>query len=365
MVFAERTLMGPGPSRPPSRVLRALSAPTVGHLDPEFVEILDDTCEKLRQVFRTQNQLTFPVSATGMAGMECVVSNLLEAGDEAIVCVNGLFGGRMVEVMERHGVVVHRIDAPWGQSFTLEAVAEVVHRHPRAKAVAIVHAETSTGAHQPLEEISKMLHEEGMLLLVDAVTSLGGQPVEVDQWHIDAVYSATQKCLSCPPGLAPVSFSPAAIEVIERRKTPVDNWYFDVGMLQKYYEGRSQRAYHHTPPVNMIFALREALAMILQEGLEERFERHRQMHQRLRAGLEAIGLEYVPENSLHCMNCVWVPQGVDDARVRSHLLDNYLLEIGGGLGEFKGKVWRIGLMGHSATQANVDLVLAALVDSLG
>ena len=356
--------MGPGPSRVPNRVLRALSAPTIGHLDPQFVELLDDTCLKLREVFRTENPLTFPVSATGMAGMECVVSNLLEAGDQAIVCVNGLFGGRMVEVMERHGIVVHRLDAKWGSSFTEDEVADVVHRHPRAKALAMVHAETSTGAHQPLAAISKMLHEEGMLFIVDAVTSLGGHPVEVDEWHIDAVYSATQKCLSCPPGLAPVSFSPAAVEVIEHRKRPVDNWYFDVGMLKNYYEGRSKRAYHHTPPVNMIFALNEALAIILEEGLEARFERHAHMHKRLRAGLEEIGLEYVPDQSLHSMNCVWIPEGVDDAKVRSRMLDTYGIEIGGGLAEMAGKVWRIGLMGHSATQANVDLVLAALVDCL-
>lgn len=356
--------MGPGPSHVPSRVLRALSAPTIGHLDPQFVDVLDETCDKLRQVFRTKNPLTFPVSATGMAGMECVVTNLLEAGDQAIVCVNGLFGGRMVEVMERHGVVVHRLDTEWGRVFSEEEVAEMVRRHPKAKALAIVHAETSTGAHQPLAGISKMLHEEGMLLMVDAVTSLGGHPVEVDEWHIDAVYSATQKCLSCPPGLAPVSFSPAAVEVIERRKSRVDNWYFDVGMLQKYYEGRSERAYHHTPPVNMIFALNEALAIILEEGLETRFERHAQMHRRLRAGLEELGLSYVPQKSLHSMNCVWIPEGVDDVKVRARMLDTYGIEIGGGLGAMKGKVWRIGLMGESATQANVDLVLAALVDCM-
>ncbi len=360
----ERILMGPGPSSVPQRVLRALGSSTLGHLDPRYIEIMDETCVLLREVFQTENQLTFPVSATGMAGMECVVTNLMEAGDEAIVCVNGVFGKRMVDVMERAGVTVRPIEAEWGDIFSDEQIAEAVQRYPKAKALGIVHAETSTGAHQPLEGISKILHEEGMLFIVDAVTSLAGHPVKVDEWHIDAIYSGTQKCLSCPPGLSPVSFSPKAVEVIERRKSKVQSWYFDVSMLKDYYKGSGKRAYHHTAPVNMVYALNEALRIVMEEGLEPRFERHEKMHRRLRAGLEELGLSYVPERSLYTLNCVRIPEGVDDAAVRARMLDTYGIEIGGGLGPFAGKAWRIGLMGHSATQANVDLVLAALVDCL-
>ncbi|BCX46512.1 alanine--glyoxylate aminotransferase [Haloferula helveola] len=364
MALPERILMGPGPSTVPDRVRRAMAAPTLGHLDPRFVELLDETSSMLRELFRTSNELTFPVSATGMGGMECVVANLLEPGDQALVCINGLFGGRMADMMERYGVTVHRLEKPWGEVFTVEEIEAEVHRHPKAKVLAIVHAETSTGAHQPLEGVAKMLHEEGMLLLVDVVTSLGGHEVDLDGWYIDAAYSATQKCLSCPPGLAPVSFSPAAVEVMERRKSTVGSWYFDIGMLAKYYQGRSQRAYHHTPPVNSIYGLHEGLRIILEEGIDARIERHAKMHRRLRAGLEEIGLDYLPEQSLHTLNCVLVPKGVDESGVRATMLDTYGVEIGGGLGPLAGKVWRIGLMGHSATQANVDLVLAALVDCL-
>lgn len=356
--------MGPGPSSVPQRILKALGSPTLGHLDPRYIEIMDETCVKLREVFQTENALTFPVSATGMAGMECVVTNLMEPGDEVIVCVNGVFGTRMVDVMERAGVTVHRIDAPWGEIIPDEAVAAALERHPKAKALGIVHAETSTGAHQPIEGISKMVHEAGMLFIVDAVTSLAGHTLKVDAWGIDAIYSGTQKCLSCPPGLSPVSFSPAALETIEKRKTKAQSWYFDISMLKDYYKGSGKRAYHHTAPVNMIYALNEALTIVLEEGLEARIERHAVMHRRLRAGLEAMGISYIPKHSLHTLNCIAIPDGVDDATVRTKLLENYGIEIGAGLGPFAGKAWRIGLMGHSATRANVDLVLAALKDSL-
>ncbi len=362
--FPERILMGPGPSTVSQRVLRALGAPTLGHLDPRYIEIMDETCAKLREVFMTENKLTFPVSGTGMAGMECVVTNLMEPGDEAIVCVNGLFGERMADVMERAGVVVHKLEVEWGEIFSDEMIAEEVQRRPKAKALAIVHAETSTGAHQPLEGISKIVHEEGIMLVVDAVSSLAGHPVKVDEWNIDAVFSGTQKCLSCPPGLSPVSFSPAAIDVIDARKSKPQSWYFDVSLLRDYYSGKGKRAYHHTAPVNMVYALHEALSIVLEEGLEARWDRHALLHRRLRAGLEELGLSYIPENSLHTLNCVRVPEGADDAAVRARLLDTYNIEIGAGLGPFAGKAWRIGLMGHAATQANVDLVLAALVDCL-
>jgi alanine-glyoxylate transaminase/serine-glyoxylate transaminase/serine-pyruvate transaminase len=364
MNVPERILMGPGPSTVPSRILRAMASPTLGHLDPRYIEIMDHTCTMLRKVFQTANQLTFPVSATGMAGMECVVTNLMERGDEAIVCVNGVFGGRMVDVMERAGVTVHRVEVPWGETFPLEMLAEAIDKHPDAKALGIVHAETSTGALQPLEGLAELVHDSGMLLIVDAVTSLGGHTLKVDEWGIDAIYSGTQKCLSCPPGLSPVSFSPRALEVIEARTSKVQSWYFDVSMLKDYYKGSGKRAYHHTAPVNMIYALHEALLIVLEEGLEARVARHQRLHRRLRAGLESMGIRYVPENSLHTLNCIHIPEGADDAAVRAKLLDDYSIEIGAGLGPFAGKAWRIGLMGHSATQANVDLVLAALVDCL-
>lgn len=364
MNVPERILMGPGPSTVPSRILRAMASPTLGHLDPRYIEIMDHTCVMLREVFQTRNALTFPVSATGMAGMECVVTNLLERGDEAIVCVNGVFGGRMVDVMERAGVIVHRVDIPWGEIFPLDMLREAIEAHPDAKALGIVHAETSTGALQPLEGLGELLHEAGMLFIVDAVTSLGGHPLKVDEWGIDGIYSGTQKCLSCPPGLSPVSFSPRALEAIEKRTTKVQSWYFDTSMLKDYYKGSGKRAYHHTAPVNMIYALHEALTIVLEEGLEARFARHARLHRRLRAGLESMGIRYVPEHSLHTLNCIHIPEGADDAGVRAKLLDDYSIEIGAGLGPFAGKAWRIGLMGHSATQANVDLVLAALVDCL-
>ena len=357
--------MGPGPSTVPARVLRALGSPTLGHLDPKYIELMDETCVRLRQVYQTTNALTFPVSATGMAGMECIITNLMEPGDEAIVCVNGVFGTRMVDVMERAGVTVHQVSVPWGEIFSDEAIAEAVQQHPKAKALGIVHAETSTGALQPIEAISRIVHDAGMLFLVDAVTSLSGHQLKVDEWKIDAIYSGTQKCLSCPPGLSPVSFSPAALEVMDKRKTKVQSWYFDVSMLKAYYSGSGKRAYHHTAPVNMIYALNEALAIVLEEGLEARFERHKQMHLRLRAGLEAMGISYVPKHSLHTLNCIHIPEGVDDAAVRTKLLEDYNLEIGAGLGPFAGKAWRIGLMGHTATKMNVDLVLAALKDAMG
>jgi alanine-glyoxylate transaminase/serine-glyoxylate transaminase/serine-pyruvate transaminase len=363
---AERILMGPGPSNVPARTLQALAAPTLGHLDPQYIQIMDDTCTLLRQVFRTENRLTFPISGTGMAGMETLAVNLLEPGDEAIVCINGVFGQRMKEVILRCGVTVHSVEAPWGETISASAAAQAIANHPRAKLLAIVHAETSTGAHQPLQEISKLVHEAGMLYMVDAVTSLGGHELKVDAWQIDAIYSGTQKCLSCPPGLAPVSFSERALAAMENRKTQVQSWYLDVSMLRDYYLGKTDggRAYHHTAPINMTYALRESLRIVLEEGLEPRIERHRQMHQRLRSGLEDLGLQYVPTSSLYNLNCVRVPEGVDEGAVRRRLLEQYGIEIGAGLGPFAGKAWRIGIMGHTCRQRNVDLVLTALRETL-
>lgn len=360
----ERILMGPGPSTVPARILGAIGAPTLGHLDPQYIEYMDETCQMMRDVFQTSNALTFPVSGTGMAGMETIIVNLVEPGDEVIVCINGVFGGRMKDNMERAGATVHVVEVAWGETFSEDDIAEAVQKHPNAKLLGIVHAETSTGAHQALPEISKIVHDAGMLLAVDAVTSLGGHELKVDQWNIDAIYSGTQKCLSCPPGLSPVSFSQRAIEKMDARKSKVQSWYLDVSMLKNYYAGGKGRAYHHTAPINMVYALREALAIILEEGLEQRISRHRTMHVRLREGLERLGLTYVPKESLCTLNCVSVPEGVDEAAIRGRLLNDYDIEIGGGLGVFAGKAWRIGLMGHSATQRNVETLLAALKDCL-
>jgi alanine-glyoxylate transaminase/serine-glyoxylate transaminase/serine-pyruvate transaminase len=359
---AERLLMGPGPSPVPQRVLRALGSPTLGHLDPQYLTIMDQVCEMLRQVFRTTNPLTFPVSGTGMAGMECIAVNLVEPGDEVIVGVNGVFGTRMKDVMERCGAVVHALECPWGETFSHDQIAAALAAHPKAKVLGIVQAETSTGAHQPIEGISALTRAHGALLVVDAVTSLGGHELRVDDWGIDAIYSGTQKCLSCPPGLSPVSFGPRALARMDARKSKVQSWYLDVSMLRKYYTGGGGggRVYHHTAPINMTYALHEALTIVLEEGLDARVARHAAMHQRLRAGLERLGLAYIPKRSLHSLNCIRVPDGADDAGVRRRLLEEYGIEIGAGLGPMAGKAWRIGLMGHGATVRNVDLVLAAL-----
>ncbi len=366
LIPAERILLGPGPSPVPQRVLRAMAAPTLGHLDPQYLAILDHTCEQLRQVFGTQNRLTFPVSGTGMAGMECIATNLIEPGDEVLVCINGVFGGRMKDVMERCGAVVHTVEIPWGEVFSTEQVISALEQHPKTRLVGIVHAETSTGAHQPLEGLADAVHKRNALLIVDTVTSLGGHELRMDDWGIDAIYSGTQKCLSCPPGLSPVSFGERALAKLDARKSKPQSWYLDVTMLRKYYTsgGGGGRLYHHTAPINMTYALHEALAIVLEEGLDTRIARHAQMHQRLRKGLEAMGLTYIPKRSLHTLNCVRIPEGVDDAGVRRRLLEDYGIEIGSGLGVMAGKAWRIGLMGHGATIRNVDLVLSALREIL-
>ncbi len=359
----ERILMGPGPSAVPASVLQAMAAPTLGHLDPQYLELMDETRALLRLAFRTGNEMTLAVSGTGSAGMECCLVNLLERGDEAVVCVNGVFGGRMKEIAERLGARVHVVEAPWGRTIDPADVQAALAKHPNSRLVAIVHAETSTGAWQPLEEISRIVHDAGALLVVDAVTSLGGVPVEVDAWEIDACYSGTQKCLSCPPGLAPVTFSARALERMDARTTRPVSWYLDVGLLRGYWG--EERVYHHTAPINMTYALRESLVLLADEGLDAAHARHRSQHERLRAGLEALGFEYIPERSLPMLNALHVPAGVDEAAVRRRLLDEYGIEIGAGLGPFKGKALRIGLMGASCTTRNVELVLAALAEILG
>jgi len=357
--------MGPGPSDVHPRVLKAMATPVVGHLDPEFIEIMNGTKEMLRDLFDTKNELTLPMSGTGSAGMETCFVNLLEPGDEAVVCVCGVFGERMCDNVERCGGKLIRVEAPWGRPVAAEDVERAM-KGRRPKLVAVVHAETSTGVMQPLEEIGKLAHAAGALFMVDTVTSLGGVGVHVDKLKIDAVYSGTQKCISAPPGLSPVSFSAAAVQAMERRKTKVQSWYLDLGMIRKYWSG-AKRTYHHTAPVSMIYSLYEALRMIFEEGLEARFARHRRNHELLRDRLEEMGIEFVvaPEHRLPMLNAVRIPDGVDDATVRSRLLDEYNIEIGAGLGEFAGKVWRIGLMGCSSSENHVNILLAALRKILG
>ncbi|MFB0516557.1 MAG: alanine--glyoxylate aminotransferase family protein [Candidatus Neomarinimicrobiota bacterium] len=355
----KRVLMGPGPSDVDPRVLEALSRPTIGHLDPAFLDILNEIRSLLKYVFRTKNELTIAMSGTGSAGMETCGVNLIEPGDPMLVCVNGVFGKRMADVAQRCGAEVNTLEIEWGRVFDPQQIENALKDKP-AKVVGIVHAETSTGACQPLEDISRVVHDHGALLLVDAVTSLGGMNVDVDGWGIDACYSGTQKCLSCPPGLAPVTFNEAAIEAIDKRKSKVQSWYLDLTLIRQYWG--SERLYHHTAPVNMNYALLEALKIIKEEGLENRWARHRANHQILRAGLSAIGMQYAaqPGHELPMLNAVYIPAGIDDATVRQQLLNEFNIEIGGGLGVFKGKVWRIGLMGSASTESNVMLFLSAL-----
>ncbi len=358
-----RILLGPGPSDVHPRVLRAMSTPLLGHLDPQFLEIMNETQEMLRGVFQTKNPLTFPVSGTGSAGMETCVVNLIEPGDKMAVCVNGVFGQRMTDVAQRAGAQVTVIERPWGEVFDPQQVREVLQK-VRPKVLGIVHAETSTGARQPMTELGRICRETDTLLLADTVTSLGGIPVEMDAWGIDAVYSGTQKCLSAPPGLAPVSFSPRGVEVINNRKTKVQSWYLDMGMVQRYWG--EERFYHHTAPITAIYGLREALRVVHEEGLEPRFQRHLRNHQALKTGLAALGIGYAAAegHQLPMLNAVKIPAGVDDLAVRKRLLAEFGIEIGGGLGDFKGKVWRIGLMGQSSRPGNVLLFLAALEQCL-
>jgi alanine-glyoxylate transaminase/serine-glyoxylate transaminase/serine-pyruvate transaminase len=354
-----RILMGPGPSDVSARVLQAMAAPCIGHLDPYFLKVMDETQQLLRYVLQTENKLTIPVSGTGSAGMETLFVNLIEPGDEVVVCVNGVFGTRMCDIVERLGGKLVRVDGQWGRAMDLDAVRKAIEGH-KPKLLAVVHAETSTGVCTPLEPLAKIAHDAGALFLVDAVTSLGGMEVAVDKTGIDAIYSGTQKCLSCPPGLAPVSFGEAALTAMEARKSKVPNWYLDMSMVRSYWG--TDRKYHHTAPINMNYGLREALRQVIEEGLEARFARHRLNHKALVAGVEALGLKMlVPAaERLPMLNAVCIPEGADDKRVRGALLKGFGLEIGGGLGEFAGKVWRVGLMGTACTRRNVTIFLSAL-----
>lgn len=355
----ERILLGPGPSMVSSRVLRAMAHPLLGHLDPKFIELMKEVQELLRYTFQTENEMTLPVSGTGSAGMEATVANLLEPGDSILIAVNGYFGERLVDMAGRYGATVHRLDKPWGEVATPEEVDAALKANP-AKVVAVVHAETSTGAMTPLEGMAEVAHKHGALLLVDCVTSLGGIPLKIDEWGIDIAYSGTQKCLSCPPGLSPVTVGSKGREAFHNRKTKVANWYLDLTMLEHYWG--DDRTYHHTAPISMNFALREALRLVQEEGLEARYQRHRENSKLLWDGLEELDLRLiVPEkHRLPTLTTVAIPEGVNDADVRGRLLNDYNIEIAGGLGAFKGKAWRIGLMGHSSNKQNVELLLAAL-----
>ena len=358
-----RLLLGPGPCDAHPNVLRVMTTPLLGHLDPQFLKVLDENQAMLRAAFQTTNALTLPISATGMAGMETCFVNLLEPGDKVVVCVNGFFGQRMTDIAGRTGAQVTVLERPWGEVFDLNQIRDALRQY-RPKVLAIVQAETSTGAWQPLEGLGELCHEFDTLLVVDAVTSLGCVPLAVDAWQIDAVYSCSQKGLGCPPGLAPVSFSARAVAAIEKRKTKVQSWYLDLTLLRKYFG--TERVYHHTTPISMNYALHEGLRLLLEEGLEPRWARHLRNHKALKAGLLALGLTYTAAegHQLPELNVARIPAGVDDLAVRKRLLTEFGIEIGGGLGDLKGKAWRIGLMGYNSRPSVVFVLLAALEQCL-
>ncbi|TCS72193.1 alanine-glyoxylate aminotransferase [Sulfuritortus calidifontis] len=357
-----RTLMGPGPSDVPQRILDAMARPTIGHLDPAFTDMMEEIKQLLRYAFQTGNKLTFPVSGPGSVGMETCFVNLVEPGDKVIVCVNGVFGGRMVENVKRTGGIPVLVEDAWGEPVSLNKVADAFAANPDAKVLAFVHAETSTGARSDAKALAELARKHGALTIMDCVTSLGGIPVLIDAWGIDAAYSGSQKCLSCTPGLAPVTFSERAIAKVQARKTPVQSWFMDLNLVLGYWSGEGRRTYHHTAPINPLYGLHEALVMLAEEGIENAWARHRAMHERLKAGLAKLGLRFVVAEAarLPQLNSLAIPAGIDDAAARGRLLTEFNLEIGAGLGALAGQIWRIGLMGYSAKQANVDYCLKAL-----
>lgn len=358
----KRTLMGPGPSDVNPRVTGAMGAPTIGHLDPAFVGLMDEIKELLQYAFQTKNQLTIPISAPGSAGMESCFVNLLEPGDKAVVCQNGVFGGRMRENVERCGAEAIMVEDEWGKPVDPNKVEAALQAHPDAKLLAFVHAETSTGARSDAQTLSALAHKYDCLSLVDSVTGLAGVELDVDGWEIDAIYSGTQKCLSCPPGISPVSFGERAVEVIKNRTTKVQSWFLDMNLVMGYWDGKGGRTYHHTAPVNSMYGLHESLVILKEIGLENSWAKHAFHYEALAAGIEAMDLGFVvdKEYRLPQLNSVTIPEGVEEAKVRAALLNNYNLEIGAGLGALAGKVWRIGLMGESCCKTNVLLCLGAL-----
>jgi len=361
-----RTLMGPGPSNVHPRILSAMARPTIGHLDPAFVGMMDEVKEMLKMAFKTENELTMPVSAPGSAGMEACFANLVEPGDKVIVCANGVFGGRMKENVIRFGGEAVMVEDDWGTAVSIDKVEQALNENKDAKILAFVHAETSTGAQSDAKKLCQIARDHGCLTIVDAVTSLAGSELRVDDWGIDAIYSGSQKCLSAMPGISPVSLSEKAIHKLSNRSTPVASWFLDFNLVMGYWGKGAKRAYHHTAPVNTLYGLHESLVMMCEEGIENAWARHQSNHELLRDGLEAMGINYLvkKEDRLPQLNSVFVPEGVDEAAVRTTLLNDYNIEIGAGLGALAGKVWRIGLMGHTSQRENITLCLAALKETL-
>lgn len=357
-----RTLMGPGPSDVNPRILEAMSRPTIGHLDPEFVDMMDAMKDMLRYAFQTDYALTMPVSAPGSAGMETCFVNLVEPGDKVLVCQNGVFGGRMKENVERSGATAVMVEDDWGRAVDCNKVEDALKANPDTRVLAFVHAETSTGAISDAKSLAELARKHDCLTIADTVTSLGGSPLKVSEWGLDAVYSGTQKCLSCVPGMSPVTFSERAVEFVKQRPSKVQSWFLDLNLVLGYWGGGAKRAYHHTAPVNSLYALHEALVILQEEGIENAWQRHQDNHQALRAGIEAMGLSFVVDEKdrLPQLNAVSIPDGVDDVAVRSRLLKDYNLEIGAGLGPMAGKIWRIGLMGFASNKRNVLFCLGAL-----
>ena len=361
-----RTLMGPGPSDVHPRILSAMARPTIGHLDPAFVGMMDETKQGLQYAFKTENDLTMPVSAPGSAGMETCFANLVESGDKVVVCINGVFGMRMKENITRFGGEAVVVEDNWGEAVSVDKVEQTLKDNPDAKILAFVHAETSTGAQSDAKTLCKIAHENDCITIVDAVTSLGGSELRVDEWEIDAIYSGSQKCLSAMPGISPISIGDRAVKKITERKTPVTSWFLDLNLVMGYWGEGAKRTYHHTAPVNTLYGLHESLVMVSEEGIENSWDRHQKNHEELRDGLEAMGINFLvnKEDRLPQLNSVIIPDGVDDAAVRSTLLNDYNLEIGAGLGAYAGKVWRIGLMGYASRKENITLCLSALKQTL-
>jgi alanine-glyoxylate transaminase / serine-glyoxylate transaminase / serine-pyruvate transaminase len=357
----QRVLMGPGPSDTHPRVLNAMARPTLGHLDPVFADMMEELKSLIRYAFQTKNRMTFSVSGPGSVGMEMCFVNMIVPGDKVIVCRNGVFGGRMIENVERHGGVAVVVDDKWGEPVDPQKVGDALKKNPDAKILAFVHAETSTGVLSDAKTLCELAQQHNCLTIVDAVTSLGGSPLKVDEWGIDAIYSGSQKCLSCPPGLSPVSFSERVTELVKNRKEKVHSWFMDLSLLLNYW-GSANRTYHHTAPTNALYALHESLVMLSEEGLEHSWVRHQRNHKAFKAGLEIFGINYVVDERyrLPQLNSVYVPEGIDEKEVRRRLLDDYSLEIGAGLGDFSGKVWRFGLMGYASRIENVIFCLNAL-----
>ena len=361
-----RILMGPGPSDISPEVLASLSRPAIGHLDPLFVGMMDELKALLQYAFQTKNEFTIALSAPGSAGMEAWFVNLVEAGEKVIVCRNGVFGDRMIQNVTRIGAEAIVVDSPWGRAVEVDKVEAALKANPDAKFLAFVHAETSTGALSDAKALCALAQQHNCLSIVDAVTSLGGVELKVDDWGIDAIYSGSQKCLSCVPGLSPISFSEKAVNVIKNRKTQIQSWFLDQSLVMSYWSGEGKRSYHHTAPVNSLYGLHESLIQLQNEGIENRWARHQEQHEALAKGLDKLGIKFIVpvEERLPQLNAIYIPEGIDDAKVRSYLLNKYNLEIGGGLGDFAGKAWRIGLMGYAARSENVALCLTTLEDAL-